>query len=59
MALNLILYLVGFEIFVNTHIGNIVPIMIVFIIYAIGYRGLWQPEIFTSENKGIEIATKY
>lgn len=56
MTLNVVLYLIGYEHFVNIYTGIIVPILIVIIIYAIGYRGLWQPEIFTSK---IEEPKKY
>jgi len=56
MIVNVILYFFGYANFVNTYSGNFVPLLVVIIIYSIGYRSLWQPEIFASE---VEEPKKY
>jgi len=56
MILNVILYFVGYEYFVNMYFGNLVPLLVVIIIYSIGYRSLWQPEIFAGD---VEEPKKY
>jgi AraC-like DNA-binding protein len=52
MTVNALLYINGFENFVNVNSGIVAPIIVVLIIYSIGYQGLLQPEIFmTSVEK--------